>query len=65
MRVNAGIRVAHVGSFSVRYEVGIFPADSSLPRAAKGDLIHVYVDPATRKPCVLPTALTSFLETLK
>ena len=29
--VVAGIRVAHVGASSVRYEVAIFPADADLP----------------------------------
>mgnify|MGYP001788411899 CR=1 FL=1 len=62
--VVAGIRVAHMGSSSVRYEVAIFPADSNLPCAAKGHFIHVYVDRATRKPVRLPATLTSVLETL-
>ena len=63
--VVAGIRVAHVGSSSVRYEVAIFPADQTLPCAAKGHFIHVYVDRATRKPVRLPATLISVLETLK
>jgi acyl-CoA thioester hydrolase len=63
--VVAGIRVAHVGSSSVRYEVGIFPADPDSPCAARGHFVHVYVDRATRKPCDLPATLTSVLETLK
>ena len=63
--VVAGVRVAHMGSSSVRYEVGIFPADPSLPCAAKGHFVHVYVDRATRKPALLPATLTSVLETLK
>ena len=63
--VVAGIRVAHVGSSSVRYEVGIFPADPDLSCAAKGHFVHVYVDRVTRKPCALPATLTFILETLK
>jgi acyl-CoA thioester hydrolase len=63
--VMAGIRVSHVGSSSVRYEVGIFPADPTSPCAAKGHFIHVYVDRTTRKPTLLPLTLTSVLETLK
>ena len=62
--VVAGIRVAHMGSSSVRYEVAIFPADPGLPCAAKGHFIHVYVERATRKPVRLPATLTSVLETL-
>ena len=63
--VVAGIRVAHVGSSSVRYEVAIFPADSSLASAAKGHFVHVYVDRHTRRPALLPETLTTLLETLK
>ena len=63
--VVAGIRVAHVGASSVRYEVGIFPADPTLPCAAKGHFIHVYVDRVTRTPTLLPATSTSVLETLK
>ena len=63
--VVVGIRVAHVGSSSVRYEVAIFPADPSLPCAAKGHFIHVYVDRTTRKPATLPATLILVLETLK
>ena len=64
-RVVAGVRVAHVGWSSVRYELGIFPADPDLPSAAKGHFVHVYVDHLTRKPARLPTTLTNVLETLK
>jgi len=61
----AGIRVAHVGSSSVRYEVAIFSADPSLASAAKGHFVHVYVDRNTRRPAPLPPTLTTLLETLK
>lgn len=63
--VVAGIRVAHIGASSVRYEVALFAADESLPCAAKGHFIHVYVDRATRRPAVLPSELLSVLELLK
>ncbi len=67
--VLAGIRVAHVGSSSVRYEVGLFSgrdgeAASELT-AAKGHFIHVYVDRQTRRPAPLPPRLLTVLETLK
>ena len=62
--VVAGIRVAHVGSSSVRYELGIFSADHGQPCAARGHFIHVYVDRITRKPAALPAKLISILETL-
>ena len=63
--VVAGIRVASLGSSSVRYEIGLFPADPSKPCAAKGHFIHVYVDRVTRRPVPLPQALKTTLETLK
>jgi len=61
--VHAGIRVAHIGSSSVRYEVGIFGAEENC--AAKGHFVHVYVDAATRRPTTLPEKLKTVLETLQ
>ena len=63
--VVAGIRVAHVGASSVRYEVALFPADENQACAARGHFIHVYVDRATRRPAPLPPELLFVLETLK
>ena len=63
--VAAGIRVAHVGSSSVRYEIAIFPDDPAAPCAAGGHFVHVYVDRLERKPAVLPLPLIRLLETLK
>lgn len=60
--VHAGIRVAKLGTSSVRYEVGIFGDDELT--AARGHFIHVYVDPVTRKPVALPVELKKLLETL-
>ncbi|HEY3049816.1 MAG TPA: thioesterase family protein [Polaromonas sp.] len=63
--VVAGIRVAHIGSSSVRYEVALFPgAEEDAHCAAKGHFIHVYVDRATRRPTPLPPQLLCVLETL-
>jgi len=61
--VQLGIRVAHVGTSSVRYELGVF--GSSDWTAAKGHFVHVYVDAKTRRPVPVPVALTHLLETLK
>ena len=64
--VLAGIRVAHIGASSVRYEVGLFAGlDSTALTAAKGHFIHVYVDRQTRRPAPLPQQLLTILETLK
>jgi acyl-CoA thioester hydrolase len=60
--VQVGIRVAHLGTSSVRYEVGIFgEADTA---AAKGHFVHVYVDKASRRPVPLPQRLKTVLEAL-
>ncbi len=62
-QVEAGIRVARIGSSSVRYEVGLFGAGSDASAAA-GHFVHVYVDRATRRPAALPAALRAVLEPL-
>ena len=62
--VEAGLRVAHMGTSSVRYEVGLFAEGAPLT-AAKGHFIHVYVDRATRRPTELPADLKKVLEALQ
>ncbi len=61
--VDAGIRVARLGSSSVRYEVGLFGAQEPLSAAA-GHFVHVYVDRDTRRPVALPAPLRSVLQAL-
>ena len=61
--IEAGIRVAKLGTSSVRYEVGLFAQGEPLT-AAKVHFVHVYVDRESRRPVPLPTPLTQFLETL-
>ncbi len=61
--VHAGIRVARLGSTSVRYEVGLFRNEDETA-AAEGFFIHVYVDRETRRPKPLNDALRAALETL-
>lgn len=63
--VVVGIRVAHTGSSSVRYELALFKDDPAQPCAARGHFVHVYVDRATRSPAALPSQLLRVLETLK
>jgi len=50
--VEVGLRVAHVGRSSVRYEIGLF-TDGSSDAAAEGFFVHVYVDRANRRPVEL------------
>ena len=61
--VTAGIRVAQIGSSSVRYEVGLFRSEEDVA-AAEGFFIHVYVDRQTRRPKPLSPALRAALETI-
>jgi acyl-CoA thioester hydrolase len=62
--VEAGLRVAHIGRSSVRYEVGLFVKGEPLT-AARGHFVHVYVERSTRRPAALPEKLKSVLESLK
>ena len=62
--VEAGVRVARVGSSSVRYEIGLF-ADEVPTCAASGHFVHVYVDRHTRRPAALPAALVQALAPLR
>ena len=63
-QVEAGLRVARIGSSSVRYEVGLFLAGEPVT-VAKGHFVHVYVDRATRRPAPLPAPLKKVLEALQ
>lgn len=54
--VEAGLRVAHAGRSSVRYEIGLFAEGAALA-SAQGHFVHVYVDRATQRPVALPEAL--------
>ena len=47
-RVTAGIRVARIGTSSVRYEIGIFRNDDN-ESSAHGHFVHVYVDRASER----------------
>jgi len=61
--IEAGLKVAHLGRSSVRYEVGLFAQGAPLSAAA-GHFVHVYVDRHTRRPVALPETLKQRLETL-
>lgn len=62
--VEVGLRVAHLGTSSVRYELGVFrPGDETA--AAEGHFVHVHVDRDARTPTPLPAELRSALETIR
>ncbi len=59
--LEVGIRVARIGTSSVRYEVGVFRQGGEDAAAADGHFVHVYVDRATRRPVPLPETLRAAL----
>ena len=62
--VHCGLRVAHLGSSSVRYEIGIFRNDE--PQAsAQGYFVHVCCERATHAPVAMPPKLRAALEQLR
>ncbi|HUP30667.1 MAG TPA: thioesterase family protein [Usitatibacter sp.] len=62
--VTAGLRVAHLGRSSVRYEIALFGQGSDVA-AAQGHFVHVYVDRDTRRPIDMPEKLRRTLEPLR
>ena len=61
--VKLGIRVAAMGRTSVRYEIGVFSANSDIC-VAQGHFVHVYVDALERRPIELPSHLKKALQPL-
>jgi acyl-CoA thioester hydrolase len=62
--VRAGLRVAHLGRSSVRYEIGLFREDDPEP-AAEGWFAHVFVDRADPRPRELPDGVRAALARLE
>jgi acyl-CoA thioester hydrolase len=61
--VDAGLRVAHLGRTSARYEIGIF-ARGEDEASAHGWFVHVFVDRSTRRPAPPPEGIRAALEKL-
>ena len=61
--VEVGLRTAHLGTSSVRYELAVF-RDGDEESAATGWFVHVFVDRATRRPVAIPAPLRAALERL-
>lgn len=62
-KLDGGLRVAHIGTSSVRYELAIFKESEETPAAA-GHFIHVYVDRETRQSVPLPDVFRKALTLL-
>ncbi|MDF0542927.1 thioesterase family protein [Sphingobium sp. H39-3-25] len=61
--VTAGIKVARLGTSSIRYDVALFASESD-QAAATGHFVHVYVDRETRRPVPVPENIRAFLDRL-
>ena len=61
--VTIGLRVARLGTSSVRYELAAFRNDEDTA-SADAFLVHVYVDRETQRPVPIPPAARAALETL-
>ena len=61
--IEAGLRVAHLGNSSVRYEIGLFGVGEDEARA-DGHFVHVFVDRATRRPTPMPDRMRNALARL-
>lgn len=62
-QITVGLRIAHLGTSSARYELGIFRNDE-LEVSALGYVVYVYVDRASNKPVAIPPLVRDELRTL-
>jgi acyl-CoA thioester hydrolase len=58
--IDAGLRVARLGTSSVTYEIGLF-GEGQEEAAATGRFVHVWVDRVTRRPTPLPPKIRAAL----
>ena len=56
-----GLRVGHLGSSSVRYEIGLFRNEDD-EASAEGHFVHVFVDRPTQRPVPIPDPIRTALE---
>jgi acyl-CoA thioester hydrolase len=61
--IEAGLRVAHLGRSSVRYEVGLF-REGEASIAAAGYFTHVYVDRTSNRPVAIADSMRVKLQQL-
>ena len=62
--IEAGLRVAHLGTSSVRYELGLFKPGEGQARV-EGHFVHVFVRRDTQRPVPIPEKLRAALEILR
>ena len=62
-RLEVGLAVSRLGRSSVTYRLAVLRAGEDAPSAV-GRFVHVYIDPATRRPVPIPEVLRRVLEPL-
>ena len=62
--VHVGLRLAHLGNSSIRYDFGVFKNDQD-EASAQGYFVHVYVDTETNKTVPMPQTLVRAAELLR
>ncbi|HEX2825626.1 MAG TPA: thioesterase family protein [Burkholderiales bacterium] len=62
--VHCGLRVAHVGKSSMRFEIGLFRNDEPLA-AAQGWFVQVTCDRSTQRPIDMPPRVREALEAIR
>jgi acyl-CoA thioester hydrolase len=58
---HVGLRVAHLGNTSVRYEIGVFRNDEDAS-CADGHFVHVFVEREGQRPVPIPPRIRAALE---
>jgi acyl-CoA thioester hydrolase len=61
--VTAGLRVARIGTSSIRYEIGLFRNEEQTA-SAEGFFVHVHLDRSTRRPQPLGEGLRRALASI-
>lgn len=62
--VQVGLRVSHIGTSSMRFEVGLFRNDEALA-AARGYFVQVCCDRASQRPVPIPAPVRAALEAIR
>ena len=63
-KVTVGMRVSHIGTSSIQYELGIFRNAENL-ESAHGHFVHVYVDRISNKPVPLSAPVRAAVTALQ
>ena len=62
--MQCGLRVTHIGTSSMRFEVGLFRNDEPLT-AARGYFVQVCCDRTTQRPIAMPEPVRAALEAIR